>query len=107
MFRQTVLSRAVPVFSLFIRRNSSDARLKGLTIAERGRTLGKWYRALSKTEKATLIADAKNAPAAPRGRKAPSKYHQFLKTELAGKTNGSAPERLKAAVAKWHRQTKS
>ena len=51
----------VSPYSLFIKRNGASIQAK--TIAERGRKLGKMYKALSAADKAKLVADAKKAPA--------------------------------------------
>ena len=51
----------VSPFSIFIQQNYKKAT--GKTIAERGRALGKMYRAMPAADKAKLVAAAKKAPA--------------------------------------------
>jgi hypothetical protein len=109
MFRTNILKGVAP-FALFIKRFGNSAELEGLKIANRGRTLGKWYRALSRVELAKLKAEAAKTTfpkkrVVPKQPRKPSAYNLFVKRNW-NTVRGKAPERLSKLAAAWVKKQK-
>lgn len=81
MFRLTTLFRGVSPFMLFVKKHGANPKLDGLQVADRGRTLGKWYRNLDPEAKAALLKEAANTTPAPRKSKKVALRKQRASTE--------------------------
>ena len=113
-FATTKVVRA-GAFTAFIKKAYSDkailAQLKDLPITQRGKVLGKLYRALPATEKAALAAAGKKIKyvrkqKATKAKRAPSAYNKFVKAKSALPAIKALPIRQRmAAIAKlWNSQ---
>ncbi len=113
-FATTGISRASP-FGLFMVNSYKDAnilkQLNALPVTKRGKLLGKLYRALPVKERADLAARAKTIkferkPKAPKVKRAPSAYNNFVKAKSVTPAIKALPFRQRmAAIAKlWKAQ---
>ena len=115
-FATTKVVRA-GAFTAFIKKAYSDkailAQLKDLPITQRGKVLGKLYRALPATEKAALAAAGKKIKFVRKqkatktgAKRAPSAYNKFVKAKSALPAIKALPIRQRmAAIAKlWNSQ---
>ena len=109
MFRTNILKGVSP-FLLFVKRFGKSPQLDGLKIANRGRKLGKMYRALSRVELAKLKAEAAKTTfpkkrVVPKQPRKPSAYNLFVKRNW-NTVRGKAPERLSKLAAAWVKKQK-
>jgi len=109
-FASTPVTLGVSPFRIFLKTAAKDPRLHGLPVRKRGNLLGKWYRALSTSEKRKLVAIAKTTKHTQK-KKIPKKRtaHAFakfvaelMKTPDIRKT--PVAERMKVIAVKWREQ---
>ena len=91
-------------FSLFLRKTKGDPSLAGLPIAQRGRRLGKMWRALPASERAALSQKARVTKIAPKVKPArkPHPFRQFIKKNYSKVADLPPQQRLKA-LAKMYK----
>jgi len=87
-------------YAMFIKKHAGDKALKALPIPARGRTLAKWYRALSKNEVGALSRAGARVKMAPRKTKKSKFLARFAKSSR-GHRFTAGKERQAAAQRAW------
>eukprot|EP00796_Vickermania_ingenoplastis_P006725 gene6725-4820_t len=115
MFRFASRRLAIGSFSLFMREQKDNPKLKGLGVADRSRMLSSMYKGLSPKDMEQLVTRAKAVPTperkprkqknndgAPREKRAPSAYAQFVKANIHKFEKLPHLERMKAVAKLWN-----
>lgn len=108
MLRFTIRRLGVSAFSLFMREQKKNPKLKGLVVQKRTKILSSLYKKLSATEKKALMKRAETAKfrsqkcQAPKNRKRTvSPYNKFVKQNIHKFDKLPHMERMKAVAKLW------
>lgn len=106
MLRATCALRAVSAYTIFLIRNKANPNLKGLSIAKRGKLLGKLFRDLSSADLAVLRKVAAVTPVfkgASKPARKPNAYAKFY-AKVYPTLTGKATSRMKQIANLWKKQ---